>query len=498
VGERANVSELVDVAAGRDASGIALVTPGGPVTYEALAHDVERAARGFAALGVAPGDRLLVEMPNLPRSIALWLGLARVGAVLVPANPAATDGELGLLVQRARPTLIVGASSRNELGRTLDPDAVLAAGDGAPPPPRRADAADPVAFIPTSGTTSAPKLVVQTHRSFLLAAEAFPWWLGLTADDRLMTALPLFHLNALVYSTLAALDVGAPLVLLERFSATTFWADAVRFGATEFNAIGAMVEILMRQPPVPEERQHSVRLCYTAPALPRPRHDAIEERFGLRAVVGYGMSETPFGTVWPVDGARPYGTMGHLRQHPRLGTINRGRVVDAEDRDVPQGEMGELPLDNPGVMLGYFEQPDETGLALRGGWLHTGDLVTLDGDGNYTHVGRSKEMIRRRGENISPAEIEEVLLAHPGVAAAAVVGVPSPLSDEDVVAFVIPSGATPPADDELREWCRRRLARSKVPEVFVFVDDFPMTPTNRVAKHELRNTFIARHAGPRP
>jgi acyl-CoA synthetase (AMP-forming)/AMP-acid ligase II len=149
-------------------------------------------------------------------------------------------------------------------------------------------------------------------------------------------------------------------------------------------------------------------------------------------------------------------------------------------------------------MLGYFEQPDETARALRGGWLHTGDLVKLDHEGNYVHVGRSKEMIRRRGENIAPAEIEEVLAAHPGVAHVAVVSVPSPFTDEDVVAFVISAGSSPPSREELRAWCAQRLTRPKVPEAFVFVDDFPTTPTNRVAKHELRRRFLTQQQGSRP
>src|SRR5262249_3965187 len=155
------------------------------------------------------------------------------------------------------------------------------------------------------GTTSAPKLVIQSHRSYLLAAEAFPWWMGLTSEDRMLTPLPLFHLNAQLYSTLSAMHVGARLILLERFSASSFWSDAKRFGATEFNAIGAMVEILMRQPVSPAERDHRIRLCYTAPAHPEPRHREIEKRFGVQVMIGYGLSETPFGTIWPLDGPRP-------------------------------------------------------------------------------------------------------------------------------------------------------------------------------------------------
>jgi carnitine-CoA ligase len=237
-----------------------------------------------------------------------------------------------------------------------------------------------------------------------------------------MTALPLFHSNALLYSVLGSLAAGASLALLPRFSATTFWEQARRYRATQVNAIGAVVEILMRQPRRPDDTQHAVRLCYSGLALAKDRHLKFEQRFGLQLFVGYGLSESPYGTIWPLHGLPPYESMGKLRQHPRLGEINRARVVDTEDRDVATGEVGELLLDNPTVMKGYFGLPQATTEALRGGWLHTGDLVRIDGDGVFYFVARKKEVIRRRGENLAPTEVEDVLDAHPAVTEAAVVG----------------------------------------------------------------------------
>jgi len=337
----------------------------------------------------------------------------------------------------------------------------------------------------TSGTTGAPKLVMQTHRTYVLAAQGFTWWLGLTEQDRLMTALPLFHSNALVYSVLGSLAAGASLVLLPRFSATTFWEQARRYRATQFNAIGAIVEILMRQPPLPDDARHNVRLCYSAPALAKDRHLQFEHRFGLRLIVGYGLSESSYGTIWPLDGPPPYESMGKLRQHPRLGEINQARVVNSEDKDVAPGEVGELLLRNPAIMKGYFGLQQQTADVLRDGWLHTGDLVRADRNGVFYFVARKKEVIRRRGENLAPTEVEEALNAHPAVREAAVVGVPAELSEEDVKAFVVYTGAICPEPEELRSWCAQRLAPFKVPRYIEFVDTLPRTPTARIARHLL-------------
>ena len=195
------------------------------------------------------------------------------------------------------------------------------------------------------------------------------------------------------------------------------------------------------------------------------------------------MSETPYGLIWP-RGTRPFGTLGSIRQHPTLGDVNEGRVM-RDGRDVAAGEVGELQLRNPAVMQGYWGMPEETSrVLLEDGWLRTGDLVRDNGDGTYTFVGREKEVIRRRGENVAPAEIEEALTSHPDVLEAAVVGVPSELSEEEIKAFVV----VPPRGSDLaaiRSHAAERLTRFKVPRYLEAVAELPHTPTGRVAKHRL-------------
>jgi crotonobetaine/carnitine-CoA ligase len=324
---------------------------------------------------------------------------------------------------------------------------------------------------------------MQTHLAYVMAAEGFPWWLELTSDDRLLTSLPLFHINAPAYSMLGSLAARASVALLPGFSASSFLDDARRFGATEFNAIGAMLEILMRQPERPDDADNPIRLCYTGPSPEEKRQKEIEERFGFEIRCGYALSESPYGLVWQ-RGTRPYGTLGSPRQHPELGTVNFARVLDG-GVEVGPGEVGELELRNPVIMRGYFEMDAETRAVDHDGWLRTGDLVRVNDDGTYTFVGRKKEVIRRRGENLSPAEVEAALERHPAVAEAAVVGVPSELSEEDVKAFLIAAPGRRIDPNELYELARSQLAAYKVPRYFEVVTELPHTPTGRLAKHQL-------------
>jgi carnitine-CoA ligase len=396
-----------------------------------------------------------------------------------------TPAELDGFVQQVRPSLVVTDAGLSPWfrGRTVMVDDLYRGqpdGDG----PAPVDERDVAVMIPTSGTTGRSKLVMQTHLAYVMAGEGFPWWLDLRADDRLMTSLPLFHINAPAYSVLGSLAAGASLVLLPGFSASTFLQSARRFRATQFNSIGAMLEILTRQPERDDDAVNPVRLCYTGPSPSRARHLEIEARFGWEVRCGYALSETPYGLVWR-RGERPYGTLGSPRQHPMLGHVNDARALDDRGKPVAVGGTGELELRNPAVMRGYFEMPEETSAIVVDGWLRTGDLVTVGDDETYTFVGRKKQVIRRRGENLSPAEVEAVLDTHPDVAESAVIGVPSELSEEDIKAFVVPMGAGAVDVAALRSFAAERLARYKVPRYFEVVAELPHTATGRLAKHRL-------------
>jgi len=495
------ISQLLLDAADRDPDGAWLRTDDGVWSFAEAAGWVGASMQRLREAGLVRGDLVVLTARSTPGYLISWLAVCAMGAIAVPTNPRGTWGELSGLLRQTRPRLVVTDGGLRELVAesgvasipgldvlhvndvVTDERGVIAEPGGFTPDAQPDDVA---VLIPTSGTTGRSKLVMQTHRAYTLAGEGFPYWIGLTPQDRLMTSLPLFHINAPAYSVCGSLAVGAGLVLLPRFSASGFLDDARRHGATQFNAIGAMMELLMRQPQRPDDADNPVRLCYTGPAPAKPRHLEIERRFGWRVTSGYALSESPYGLVWQGE-ERPYGTLGRPRQHPELGEINFARVVDEQMVDVPAGGTGELLLRNPAVTPGYWEMPEETKAAItEDGWLHTGDLATGNPDGTYTFVARRKEVIRRRGENLSPLEVEQALEAHPAVLEAAVIGVPSELSEEDVKAFVVPTGGGGLDFDELRDWVSGRLADFKVPTLWEQLDSLPRTPTDRVAKHVLR------------
>ncbi len=505
------IPEVLRDAAGRDDDGTWIRSDEGSLTFGGALAQTAATARALRQAGVRHGDLVMVTLRTTPSYLLCWLALAAIGAVTVSANPRSSPAELAGLAHQTRPRalitdaglgpLIAGAGIAGLPGLgVLDAaeltDGWAAAGPAGAGPPDGGDAAlaslgvgvsgdDLAVLIPTSGTTGKSKLVMQTHRAYAMAGEGFPYWMGLTAADRLMTSLPLFHINAPAYSVMGSLACGAGLILLPRFSASTFLDSARRHGATEFNAIGAMLEILMRQPARADDADTPLRLCYTGPAPARDRQQEMERRFGLRIVVGYAMSESPYGLIWP-HGSRPYETLGSLRQHPRLGAVNEARVVSGGGDDLPAGRTGELLLRNPVITPGYWGMPEQTAEVITGdGWLHTGDLVTADEAGTYTFVARKKEVLRRRGENLSPAEVEEALASHPAVLECAVVGVASELSEDDVKAFVVPVPGAHLDFGQLRAHVAGLLAAYKVPRYWQAVSDLPRTPTSRVAKHRL-------------
>jgi crotonobetaine/carnitine-CoA ligase len=479
-----HVRRAVDDAAGSTW----LVTDDVEYTYAQAQERIGRAASALRSLGIGTGDRVIVTSRNTPDYLLSWLALMETGAIQVPLNPKSSAEELAGFVAQVSPALVITDPELEPLfGRPGVPIVHVASLYDATPDGRGPAALteDAVAvMIPTSGTTGRSKLVMQTHRAYVMAGEGFPWWLQLTADDRLMTSLPLFHINAPAYSTLGSIQARASLVLLPSFSVSGFFDAARRHGATQFNSIGAMIEMLVRQPARDDDADNPIRLCYTGPSPDRERHLEIEARYGFEVTCGYAMSETPYGLVW-LHGQRPYGALGSPRQHPELGHVNDARVRDDDGRDIEVGGVGELELRNPSIMRGYYEMPDETAAVIVDGWLRTGDLVRVDGDDVFTFVGRKKEVIRRRGENLSPAEVEAALQRHPDVAEAAVVGVPSDLSEEDVKAFVVAAPGALLDVDALHEHALGQLARYKVPRYIEVVDELPHTATDRLAKHRL-------------
>lgn len=475
------------------------------VSYADACRRIGRVAAGFARLGVGPGDRVACYLRNCPEFLWTWFAVNALGATLVPINTGFRVEEASYPVQHAGARWLVTGAEGFEVtrevyrrSRTLADLIVVGEGDwergiafaelADERPLRLEGRATPDAIatiIYTSGTTGRPKGVMQPHRNYVLTGEGFRSWLDLGPEDRLMTPLPLFHINAQAYSTMGAIAAAATLVLLERFSASRFWQDARRYGATQANVIGSMLALLAKALPEPDERAHRLRVLYGAP-VPRDLFEPFERRFGVTLLEGYGLSECTFGTILPLRGLRKPGSMGLPRALPTRGITNQMKVVAPDGRECGSGEVGEIVIRTTVIMGGYYADPEATAQALRDGWLWTGDCGYRDADGYFYFVDRRKDVIRRRGENIASGEVETVLDAHPGVLESAVVGVPSVLSEDDVVAVVVPRSEAAPTEAELRAWCAQRLARFKVPARILFSEALPKTPTAKVQKDRLR------------
>lgn len=472
-----SLRRFLDDACAKRGDALVLVASGRTCGYDELGTITDGIAAGLLEVGLAPGDRVATQLPTGPAHLLLWLATAKAGLVSCPIHPDAAPAEVEAALARLAPRAVVetdgavriGGASAARLEELAISRAPLA---GAPEPGPEAIAT----ILTTSGTTGRPKAAMLSHRMAVLTGEGFAHWLRLTASDRLFTCLPLSHVNARLYSTLGALAAGASLALEERFSASRFWGWMRATGATEVNAIGAMLKILLDRPDSAEDRAHRLRLVYTAPALGREAHARFEERFGVRLVVGYGLTESTYGLIHPLDGPRDLDAMGVPRGHPDAGVPAEVRLED-----------GEILLRNPATFSGYLDDEAATREVLSSdGWLRTGDLASRGADGAYTFVGRKKLVIRRRGENLTPGEVEAVLERHPAVLEAGVIGVPSPLGEEDVMAWVVLREGASASADELAAHCGRFLSVFKVPTRWRFVASLPRTPTQRVAYERLK------------
>jgi crotonobetaine/carnitine-CoA ligase len=285
---------------------------------------------------------------------------------------------------------------------------------------------------------------------------------------------------------MGALAAGAALVVADRFSASRFWDQVREAGATVVNFIGMMMPVLAKQAEVESDLNNRVRLFYGSPALAPEFLQAFQERFGTDIIVGFGMTETCYGTIERIGDRRRANSSGLPRQHPDSAFVNEIRIADDSGNPVGANVIGEITISNPATMLGYWRNEEQTRDALRDGWLFTGDLGWLDDDGFLYFVDRKKDVIRRRGENISSQQVEDAIKDHPNVLDCAVIAVPSELGEDEVKAYVVPRPGAAVQPDEVVLWCADRLAYFKVPRYIEMRDEFPRTPSLRVRKDVLR------------
>ena len=469
------------------------------LSYTGFARQVRATAAGLARIGVGKGDKVVVHLGNCPEFLVCWFALAWLGAVLVPSNPAHTEGELRHVARHAEAIAMVTAPPHRELAELAAPDVrhriLVGPGEAGwlgfaelaaptePPTPELAPE-DLAELLFTSGTTAAPKAVMLTHANCLFAGEREWRTVGVDTTDRTLTALPVFHVNAQTVTVLSALTAGATVILLEEYSATRFWEQVRETGATVLTLVAMQLRTLLAQPPAPTDGRHAVRRVMYALNVPDQEKAEFENRFGVELINGYGLSEAmTIVTAVPVHGEKRWPSIG-------LPAVDRRvRVVTPDGADVAPGEVGEIIVGGePGrnLMLGYYRDPVATAEALRDGWLYTGDNGYFDKHGYLYFFDRRKDVIKVAGENVSAMEVEQVLCAHPAIAEAAVIGVPDPVRDEAVKAFVVTAPGSALTKESVLEHCAAHLARFKVPTVLEIRDALPKTSIGKIEKKLLR------------
>lgn len=474
------------------------------VSYAEADRRVDAYAAGLQQLGTRPGDRAVLVMNNSIEQVLVWLALNRVGVVNVPINPALHGDLLSRALRTVRPSLLIADHPFTAALATAAAAAGLHAlrrfvhaprgcerrapaesdwrnlGDLAlEAVPTKVPLGDlaPATMLFTSGSTGTPKACVLSHRYLARQGQIHAKYLALSNDDVLFTPFPLFHIDAATLTVGAALEIGATAALSERFSASRFWSEVRASHATVFNFMGATANILWKQPPQPTDRQHRVRLAWGVP-LPACAPD-WEPRFGFPLVEVYGLTDAGLPAYQPLSEPRRHGSCGRVIPEYEI------RIADEHDNPVQTGQVGQILIrsDDPGLLMSeYFASPQLTHQAMRGGWFHTGDLGRLDSDGHLYFVSRSKEVIRRRGENIAAGDVEAGVDAHPQVLESAAIGVPSELSEDDIKVFVVPQpGHTLTATDIVKH-CRERLPRHMVPRYVEIVERLPKTPTEKIER----------------
>ncbi len=494
------------------------------VTYQQLNEYANRVARGYLSLGLRKGDKAAIMMPNCPEFLYHWFGLGKMGGVEVPLNTAyrgdilrhcITNAGAKVLVvgeqfldrvkfiQDELPTLervIVHSphskAAKADLRFPTHPFEILLSESSAdfPQPPVRPS--DPFQIIYTSGTTGPSKGVVLSHSAQYWYAVNIIKFLGLNQDTISYHCLPVFHGNHRFTSTYTLL-LDTSYAMGERFSVRAFWDETRKYGCNHFLFMGAMLYMLHSQPPKPDDADNTVKACYGVPT-PVDITKAFEKRFGLKIYSGvYGMTEASGITRISFDEADRLKAEGKWEQALSMGREQKenyeAKLVDNDDNEVPDGDVGELvcrPTRPYSMMTEYFNNPEATVEAFRNLWFHTGDLARKDQDGYFYFVDRKKDYLRRRGENVSSFEVEKVINSHPAVLESAAVGVKSELGEDEIKIVVELKEGGSLTPEELTAWCEPRMAYFMVPRYIELVDNMPRTPTGRVQKHILREQGV--------
>ena len=503
--------KILEDKAKMNAGRVAVLTEHEQITYDQLDERVNRVGNALEAMGLQKDDKVCVMLPNIPEFLYTWWGNAKLGGITVPLNTALkgeglayiinhSDAETLVLSQRYVPALEEIRGTLSQLKRiivlgspgqravdlptgAIDFAELLTAPTTSPMKEVWSDDIDSIMY--TSGTTGLPKGVIHRHAR-CYGGFVLPIMTGYTQQDVVYNTLPLFHIGGqnMVWMALVS---DTTVALAERFSASRFWQDVRAYGATFTLFLGAMIPILHKQPPRPDDHANPLRVALSA-AAPRTIWEEFEQRFDVKIVELY--SQTEGGFLLNAD-ARAAGKVGSMGK-PSAGF--EMQVVDEQDRELPPGAVGEL-IYRPAAgstLTEYYKNPEATAEKTRGGWIRSGDLAYQDDDGYFFFVDRKNDFMRRRGENISSFEVEKIINSHPHVLESAAYAIPSELGEDEVMVAVVLQPGAELDPRELMQYCEEHMAYFMVPRYVRVVDAFPKTGTERTMKYQLKSQGVTR------
>jgi long-chain acyl-CoA synthetase len=517
-----NLSSVLEHQASLTPDRVAITCGGRHMTYAELNAAAARVAGGLGSIGIAPGDHVALSCPNVPGFPIAYFGILKAGAVVVPLNVLLKPREIAYHLKDSNAAVMIAFEGTAELPMarmaragcdeaecphlviiTSDPTAAspvspaltlwqLMHGQPTAFESRRRRPSDTAVILYTSGTTGHPKGAELTHENMLHNAVTShemlrPACKGGFVQDVALITLPLFHSTAQTCQMNSGFYGGLRLVLLPRFDPAqvlkTIVDEHVGFWIGVPTMYWSLLEHVASGNVDAGAIARCLRVCVSGGApMPLDVLYRFEKTFGVRVLEGYGLSETA-----------PVVAFNQLHRPTKPGTVGFPifgvdvRCVDEEGRPVPAGERGEVVVRGPSVMKGYYNRPEATEEVTRNGWFHTGDIGVFDSDGYLSIVDRKKDMILRGGFNVYPRELEEVLLTHPAVSLAAVIGVPDPRMGEEVKAFIVRKPGASVTEEMLVDWCREQFASYKYPRIVEFKDSLPIGATGKILKRELKS-----------
>ncbi|MCZ6623505.1 MAG: AMP-binding protein [Deltaproteobacteria bacterium] len=501
----ATLKQLLEARVKENPENLFLILEGYSLSYSEFQRQVYQVANGFLRLGVKKGERIGLFLPNCPEFLFVVFAAAEIGTVFVPINTAFTAQEAEYVLNHSESSFLITTKHFLPLieqirGTCPSLSRVISIEKGNEPevlewneflygatdasPGTVVQPADLASITYTSGTTDRPKGVMLTQYAYCFAPQKRAEALGWNERDRAIVIMPLFHVNALCHMAIAMFSVGGSILLKERFSASRFWDEVREYGVTTSSLMRTVPQILLNLPQRDDDGRNPLRLAVAL--LPPEQHLRFEERFKLTVVPSYSLTEDILSVLGPLDKSkRRLGSCGR----PIAPEVHQLRILNENGEECRLGQLGEIVKRSPTVMKGYYKNPQATMEALRGGWLYTGDAGYLDEDRLLYFVDRMKDMVKRGDENISSAEVERILNSHPFIAESAVIGVPDPIHQEEVKAYIVLKPPATPATltpEEIWALCQKHLALFKVPRYLEYRQELPKTPSGKVQKTPLR------------